>query len=75
MLQEAITPTLPRLRIWVSTPSWLAWKKFVRSGDACVGHREIAQEVVTDRICEELRPGVLAMWSDPRERLGLTEGR
>jgi hypothetical protein len=65
--QETITPMLPRLRIWISTPSIRDWKRLVRSGDACFGHREIAHEVITDRICEELRPGVLAMWSDPRE--------
>lgn len=71
MIREDITPMLPRLRIWVATPSLRVWNKFVRSGDACVGAREIAHEVVTDQICEPLRPGVLAMWSDPRERLGL----
>lgn len=71
MIREEMPKVLPQLRIWVATPSYRVWKKFVRSGDACASYREITQDAVTDQVCEPLRPGVFAMWSDPRERLGL----
>lgn len=33
--------------------------------------RDVFYEDVRERVCEELRPGVTAMWSDPHERLGM----
>jgi hypothetical protein len=49
---------LPLLRVWMRGRSrrYLTWS---------------VDEEVRERVLDELRPGVVAQWSDPLERLGI----
>lgn len=64
--EQLYPPLLPRLRIWIFTPSIRTYNKLVRSGDVEIGRFAITEASVREHVCQELRPGVVAMWADPR---------
>lgn len=63
---------LPALRVVLCGPHWRTL-----GGAASVWHGDQVRLVydvepdVRERVVEQLRPDVVAMWADPRERLGL----
>jgi hypothetical protein len=59
-----IVRELPRLRVWISTPSPRVWFRLLQADAISVS----AAAIVREHICEPLRPGVYAEWADPRER-------
>lgn len=64
---------LPLARMWLCGPKWRrgfeveAQKRSFRKSRLVVSF----EADIRERICEELRPGVVAQWSDPYERFGL----
>lgn len=58
---------MPFLRYRVAAPDWRTWKKLA----GMVNELEFLEDEVRGRICEELRFGLVAMWCDPLERLGV----
>jgi hypothetical protein len=66
---------LPMLRVFLHGPRWRA-RFGVRKSHGTWGPLIVTlEDDVRERVCEELRPGVCAQWSDPRERLAYTQKR
>ena len=55
---------LPALRVFIQTPNRRTWWKL--TGNADLDETMVAE--LEERLCEVLRPGTVAHWSDPRER-------
>jgi hypothetical protein len=63
MLNGWVACRLPMPRVFLLGPRW---RRFLVEGTK---HDYDFADDVRERVLEEVRPGVVAMWSDPRERV------
>jgi hypothetical protein len=84
MLRVRVTDPLPLARVWMRGPRWkrafgLQHLAYSHVNPPSAEHQNPTDKMfwwydfeddVRELVLEELRPGVVAQWSDPRERIG-----
>jgi hypothetical protein len=68
MVRFRVRDPLPMSRVWFHGPKWQ--RAFDLQHDEKSWWYDCEPDV-RERVCEEIRPGVVADWCDARERLGL----